>query len=404
MSKKKAKSQIKLNPIAYQVKHKKDYLLRIRTVCEKLVGPGWFEVIPAADIDIIYEKRYPPLTIKLVPGVVIDSARFQAYKKSLSSLLEAPAFDIVECQIPLKTMLSEGLTLVHFISTISGNRFPRSGELLAAFNPYLLTTNGYYGYLIDQLASLLFLMDLRSGNYKEGFLHADRTQLNLRKLGITPNTIYVHLFKPIVDKVIIEGIKREIIAVNRFVPRGISLQVKFRPSAIGLQSDTDEALPLYIQRHALQRLDERLGLRAENVHAHLFFSLYDQPVNYVLVDGRTLIEFNMYEYKVGYLVTIMEDDKLVILSFLFLTNDGTPEGRKLRAITGLAKRDKKYLEIDKLSTFTAYRIHEDKELSELFRQAGCGSLLEAEALQAIAAEYMPERSKAILHKYLDKEN
>ena len=99
----------------------------------------------------------------------------------------------------------------------------------------------------------------------------------------------------------------------------------------------------------------------------------------------------------------MQDDKLVILSFLFLTNDGTPEGKKLRAITGLAKRDKKYLEIDKLSTFTAYRIHEDKELSELFRQAGCGSLLEAEALQAIAAEYMPERSKAIIHKYLDKE-
>jgi len=171
-----------------------------------------------------------------------------------------------------------------------------------------------------------------------------------------------------------------------------------------MQSDTDEALPLYIQRHALHRLDERLGLHAENVHAHLFFSLYDQPVNYVMVDGRTLIEFNMYEYKVGYLVTTIQDDKLVILSFLFLTNDGTPEGRKLRTLTGLAKRDKKYLEIDKLSTFTAYRIHEDKDLSELFRQAGCGSLLEAETLQAIAAEYMPERSKAILHKYLGKEN
>jgi hypothetical protein len=404
MSKKKAKSQIKLNPLANQIKHKKDYLLRMKMVCDKLVGPGWFEVIPAADIDLIYEKRYSSLTIKLAPGVVIDSARFEAYKKSLSSLLEEPAFDIVECHIPLKTMLSEGLTLIHFISTISGNRFPGSDKLVAAFNSFLLTTNGYYGYLIDQLASLLFLMDLRSGNYKEGFLHADRTQTNLRKIGTTPNTIFVHLLKPIVDKVIIEGSKREIIAVNRFVPRGISLQVKFRPSAIGLQSDTDEALPLYIQRHALQRLDERLGLRAENVHAHLFFSLYDQPVKYVLVDGRTLIEFNMYEYKVGYLVTTMEDDKLVILSFLFLTNDGTPEGRKLRAITGLAKRDKKYLEIDKLSTFTAYRIHEDKELSELFRQAGCGSLLEAEALQAIAAEYMPERSKAILHKYLDKDN
>jgi hypothetical protein len=244
------------------------------------------------------------------------------------------------------------------------------------------------------------LMDLRSGNYKDGFLHADRTQINLRKLGVTPNSIFVHLFKPIVDKVVIEGSKREIVAVNRFVPRGVILQVKFRPSAIGLKSVTDEALPLYIQRHALQRLDERLGLQAENVHAHLFFSLYEQPVNYVLNNGRSLVEFNMYEYKVGYLVTTLQDNKLVILTFLFLTNDDTPEGRKLRQLTGLVKHDKKYLGIDKLSTFTAYKIHEDEELSSLFHTAGCGSLLDARNLKEIAADYTPERNKATLHKYI----
>ena len=404
MSKKRAKSQIKPNPLADQAKHKKDYLSRIKMVCEKLVGPGWFEVIPKSEIDILYEKRYPSLTIKLAPGVVINPERFQIYQTSLSALLDTPAFDVTEYSVPLKTMLSEGLTLIHYISSISRNRFHGSEELRSTFNPFLLTSNGYYGYLIDQFASLLFVADLRNGNYNDGFLHADRTQTNLRKLGATPNAIFVRLFKPIVDKVTIEGNKREIIAVNRFVPHGISLQVKFRPSAVGLNTDKDEPLPLYIQRHALHRLDERLGLQAENVHAHLFFSLYEQPVNYVQVDGRTLIAFNMYEYKVGYFVTTLQDDKLVILSFLFLTNDGTPEGRKLRALTGLAKRDKKYLEIDKLSTFTAYRIHEDNELSELFRRAGCSSLLEAEALQAIAAEYMPERSKAILHKYLDKAN
>jgi hypothetical protein len=280
------------------------------------------------------------------------------------------------------------------------NRFPRSEQLRAVFKSFLITTNGYYGDISDQLATLLFLMDVRNGNYREGFIHADRTQTNIGKVQATANTIFVHSFKPITDKVIIEGNKREIIAVKRFVPRGISLQVKFKPSAIGLQYKTDDPLPLYIQQHALQRLHERLGLQANNVHAHLFFSLFDQPVNYVLSNGCTLIEFNMYEYKVGYLVTILHDDKLVIRTFLFLTNDGTPEGRKLRALTGLAKRDKKYLEIDKLSTFTAYRIHEDEELSALFREAGCGSLLDAKSLQAIAAEYTPDRDKSALNKYI----
>lgn len=400
MSKKKGKHTAHLKPLASQAKHKRDYLFRLKNVCDKMVGQGWFDLIPAEDVDIIYEKRYPSLTIKVAPGVAITPARWRTYRETLSTLLDAPAFDVVELNIPLKTMLSEGLTLIHFISIMDENRFPRSEELRAVFKPFLITTNGYYNYISDQLAGLLFLMDVRNGNYWDGFLHADRTQTNIGQIPATANTIFLHFFKPIVSKVAIEDSKREVVAVNRFVPRGISLQVKFRPSAIGLKSSVDDALPLYIQRHALQRLDERLGLQANNVHSHLFFSLFDQPVNCVPADGCTLIEFNMYEYKVGYLLTTLHDHKLVIRSFLFLTNDGTPEGRKLRALTGLAKYDKKYLGIDKLSTFTAYRIHEDEQLSALFREAGCGSLLDAKNLQSIAADYTPNRDRSTLHKYL----
>lgn len=403
MAKKKTKNKVQENPLKLQAKHKRDYLSRLKMVCDKLVGPGWFELIPLLDLDIIYEKRYPSLTIKMASGIVIDAGRWQSYRETLSALLDAPTFDIVEQNIPLKTMLSEGLALIHFVSMMAEERFYRSEELRAVFKPFLITTQGYYGYIGDQVAFLLFLMDVRSGNYRDGFLHADRTQTNIGKVPATPNTIFVHLFKPIITNVVINGRKREIIAVNRFVPRGVNLQVKFRPSAIGLQSTADDALPVYIQRHALQRLDERLGLQANNVHSHLFFSLFEQPVNYVLGSNCTLIEFNMYEYKVGYLLTTLHDDKLVIRSFLFLTNDGTPEGRKLRQLTRLEKYDKKYLGIDKLSTFTAYKIHEDEELSALFHEAGCGSLLDARNLQAIAAEYTPERDKAALHKYITVE-
>lgn len=404
MAKKKNKHKIQEDPRKLQARHKRDYLSRLKMVCDKLVGPGWFELIPAVDMDIIYEKRYPSLTIKMAPGTVIDQVRWQAYRQTLSALLDAPAFDVSEHNIPLKTILSEGLALIHFVSMMAENRFPRSEELRAIFKPFLITTDGYYGYIADQVAFLLFLMDVRNGNFRDGFLHADRTQTNIGIVRATANTIFIHLFKPITGSIVINDRKREIIAVNRFVPRGISLQVKFQPSAIGLQAVVDDPLPVYIQRHALTRLDERLGLQANNVHSHLFFSLYEQPVNYVPGNGCTLIEFNMYEYKVGYLLTTLHEDKLIIRSFLFLTNDGTPEGRKLRQLTGLIKHDKKYLGIDKLSTFTAYKIHEDEELSTLFHEAGCGSLLDAKNLQAIAAEYTPDRNKATLHKYMNLDN
>lgn len=401
MIKKKGTNKVQAKPLKLQAKHKRDYLSRLKMVCDKLVGTGWFELIPTVDLDVIYEKRYPSLTIKMAPGTVIDPARWEAYRKTLSTLLDHPALPgIIENSIPLKTMLCEGLTLLHFVAMMAKDRFPRSEELRHIFRPYLITEQGYYSYLSDQVAGLLFLMDVRNGNYEDGFLHADKTQTNIGKVRGKANTIFIHLYKPALSSVVINDRKREIIAITRPVPHGITLQVKFKPSDIGLTSDTDDALPVYIQRHALKRLQERLGLQANNVHSHLFFSLFEQPVNFVLGNGCTLLEFNMYEYKVGYLLTTLHGDKLIIRSFLFLTNDGTPEGRKLRRLTHLEKYDKKYLGIDKLSTFTAYRIHEDEELSALFREAGCGSLLDARNLQAIAAEYTPERDKATLHKYI----
>jgi hypothetical protein len=89
-------------------------------------------------------------------GMAIDTVRWQTYRKTLSTILDAPAFDIVELSIPLKTMLSEGLTLIHFVSMMTENRFTRSEELRAVFKPFLFTTQGYYSYIADHLAFLLF--------------------------------------------------------------------------------------------------------------------------------------------------------------------------------------------------------------------------------------------------------
>lgn len=385
-----------------QMRHKRDYLVRLKMVCDHLVGPGWFEFIPVADRDIIYEKRYPSLTVKIAAGSVVDPARWERYYEAMREMLAIPCMvDDRTAHIPLRVLLSEGLSLLHFVAMMAENRFTRSDELREVFRPYLMTERSYYHHIGEDLTQRLFMMDARSGNYHDGFLLADTSQTNFKKVRGTANTIFVHSHKPLISSIRINERKRDIIALSRPVPHGRTIQVSFKPSTIGLHCETDKALPVYLQRHAIDRLDERLGLRPDVVHSHLFFSLFEQPVKYVVGNDHTLIEFYMYEHKVGYLLTTLHDDKLVIRSFLFLTNDGTPEGKKLRKLTGLEKYDKKYLGIDKLSTFTAYRIHEAPELSELFRQAGCGSLLEAANLQYIASEYTPPRNKAMLHEYLN---
>jgi hypothetical protein len=66
---------------------------------------------------------------------------------------------------------------------------------------------------------------------------------------------------------------------------------------------------------------------------------------------------------------------LLLKTFLFITCDGTPEGDKLRKILGLSKWDKKYLAIDRLSSFLNSDIQENAGLCEIFKEADCGQLL-----------------------------
>ena len=71
---------------------------------------------------------------------------------------------------------------------------------------------------------------------------------------------------------------------------------------------------------------------------------------------------------------------MVIRTFLFITFSGTPEGLKLSQITGLNMFDKKYLSIDKLSTFMKADIRENPVLADLFTRAGCGDLFQTDRI------------------------
>ena len=185
-------------------------------------------------------------------------------------------------------------------------------------------------------------------------------------------------------------------------PFGRDIQVHFKPSNLGFKTIDDQPIPVYIQQHLLIRLDERLGLPTDVMHGHLFYWLYSGDISYKNEKDHSLITFNIHGIKVGYLLVTLHDNILLVRSFLFLTNDGTAEGKKLRELTKLEKYDKKYLGIDKLSTFNAYHIDQDGELSELFREAGCGSLLEAGFLETISTAYTPKRDPNELRKYLNQ--
>ena len=149
------------------------------------------------------------------------------------------------------------------------------------------------------------------------------------------------------------------------------------PAAFGLpQRNLLQTIPIYIQMHALQRLSERLDcIDRGTVHYFVYKALTKGHIH-ITEENDFLIEFHFYDMKAGYLLTSLFNDILVVRTFLLLTNNGTPEGKKLHNLTGLRKHDKKYLSLDKLSTFMDPRLRADEAVQRLFFDAGCSDLFE----------------------------
>jgi uncharacterized protein (UPF0276 family) len=84
-----------------------------------------------------------------------------------------------------------------------------------------------------------------------------------------------------------------------------------------------------------------------------------------------------------------------------IKHNGTPEGQKLENITELKKLDKKYLAIDKLSTFMTSDIGDNEEVRKIFTTAGCQCLLDLyEKMNPIVTKSSKKFDSNSMLKYL----
>ena len=149
------------------------------------------------------------------------------------------------------------------------------------------------------------------------------------------------------------------------------------PSKLGKKVEGEEKeVPVFILRHALMRLEERLGcLITGYVESQIVPSLLKGEIHRS-PEGGVLVAYYLGDNKAGYLYIDIYDDAVLIRTFLFLTNASTPEGERLREHIGLRKEDIKFLNIDRLTPLMESDILQDEELCDVFRNAGCESLIE----------------------------
>ena len=198
----------------------------------------------------------------------------------------------------------------------------------------------------------------------------------------------------------LEGHTRAVYRVGWALPDYGPHWASVKASLFGNSSTAgEEELPVFVQSHALRRLEERLDCTERHSQQyHLYLSL-QEPHVVKGPNGKWLIRYRFKELHLGYLVADVVDGILVLRTFLFITMDSTPEGRALQEALGLAAVDKKYLAIDRLSTFLISDIAEHPDLKEHFLKAGCDDLFVFDTT-AVLPEHRLELGDRI-RNYLD---
>jgi hypothetical protein len=138
-----------------------------------------------------------------------------------------------------------------------------------------------------------------------------------------------------------------------------------------------KGFPVYIQKHALNRLHERLRpIGHSSIHLSLLWSLNKPIITLGRQEDTFLVEFRLADQaRVGYLVARRTSDIVVITTFLFLTMQGTPEAEHLSELLRLRRPDIEYNKMDTLRGFINTDLAQDPDLAHILDEAGCRDLM-----------------------------
>ncbi|MBU1410684.1 hypothetical protein KKD52_09270 [Myxococcota bacterium] len=129
-------------------------------------------------------------------------------------------------------------------------------------------------------------------------------------------------------------------------------------------------LPVFALNHVRHRMTQRL----EPLNPTLIDYFLGQSVRYAVpvpsAKGGFLIALKYYQSHLGYLVGEVVDDAVLLKTFLFITQSGTPTGDRLDALLRVGTYEKHYFELDRLKTFCTTDLSRDPLFLELLEKCG----------------------------------
>ncbi len=361
-----------------RARHRNKFIRKIKHICALTGNREAFRMIPKDELTEIYKYRYrvprlePEFKEDWMPSQLKITKMFFSYmlKERLVPVLpEGPL-------ISLNDLFTAGYSLKGYLARLNDNKFPAAASLKQLMKPFTSFNNSNK----EAIKDLMFVLNsicLVAGDIcsKIYWSKIDIIQ-DSENSAIVYINITIHCEHVEQKVLLIDQVKRPVFKVGfGLTEQGVDY-ITIPSSSLNTENKSlPTSLGVYVQSHAMQRLTERIDCLVKPLlHHHLYESFLEVKT---IPEGknRYLIEYRIQGFKVGYFLASVEENILVLRTFLFLTNNGTPEGKKLYRNTGLKKLDKQYLAIDKASTFLASDIWNNPDLRKIFTESGCESLI-----------------------------
>lgn len=370
-----------------------------------------FDLLTPLEVTMLYSCRLRPVKIKSpdTPAETVSGPDLEILNNSLTALLKKTFVNLgVKSLFSLYDFCSYVETIYFYWRNANTQNFINADKFKDKFPVFF---EKYKETRIEAFSKLDEVLEFISFNYSDIckellWLEPERKKENGNKIDIRVfyNNYTAHFEKPETVLLDIDGKKRSIFRIGFTRLDGITW-LTTTPKNLG-RSGVMEQYPLkvYIQRHAIERIKERLGPSfVLTQYVDILTALFAKKI-YDSDDGNFLFAYTIRSKKVGYLKADIIEDKLIIRTFLFLTNNGTPEGKKLASLLGVQKEDKQYLGIDKLNTFINSDIETNTNLKMIFCQAGCGDLFEVKKYVSEGSITLTQSASYLLHYLgLDKQ-
>ncbi len=387
-------------PKVLEAQHKKEMFRRFKTFIAEQSSPEIAELLTPYDYELLYYCRTGG-------AKVIPSGNGQFTKDELEDLKVYVVYLLKDKQsemfpgkptVSLYDILTLGFPLLQFLSIRYEEPDKNTPILMSVFGPTKVIEKQFQEHILS-LYNVSFTVGAIWSRYERGFsyIYPDKAYTGDRTIRVI--TFIASRHYPETRMFKIDGHSREAIRVAWFHFDNPINHLKYHdltPAELGIDHpQPGKLLQVYIQKHTIHRINERLdSIRQGGATCSIFISL-ENPETVVIRKNKVLIALRYNGVKVGYFVATVEDDALLLRTFLFITSNGTPEGDLLKQLTGLQMLDKKYLAIDKLSSFVAKEMIDNTQIREIFDKAGCGDLFDEKLYSCCEQEFLSKHTPAV---------